>query len=313
MDPITMMAIQAGISAAPSILQGIQGARQNKQANDMLANIERPTFNIPSAATESLGISRNLASSFQMPGQAQAEQALNQQFAGTANNAINTASSSAEALAALVGANANRMNAQTNLAGQAEQSYMNRQMNLQNNLASYANWQQQAWDWNMRDKFLTDSATASAMKQAGQTNMFNALSNVAGVGANFIGGVQQQKNFDALLGTLGSGQPSMASVLRPSDPIAGDAPENPTMVNSSVSGGLAAQAAARNAPLVPSNRNYNIKSAEALSQELAKYASIYNTLPYMQGVGFNPPQPTLMPSYPTLNPTYNVPFGAFNF
>lgn len=179
-------ALQLGISAIPSVIQGVQGIRQNAQANRMLKNLHRPTLGVPTAETEALNVARNMASSFNLPNQFQAEQALNQQYAGGINNATNTASSSAEALAASVALGGNRMNAQNELAGQAANSYMLRNQNLQSILGDYAEWQQKAWDWNTGGKYLADAATASAMKQAGQTNMFNSVSNLAGMAANAL-------------------------------------------------------------------------------------------------------------------------------
>ena len=180
-------ALQLGISAIPSVIQGVQGIRQNAQANRMLKNLHRPTLGVPTAETEALNVARNMASSFNLPNQFQAEQALNQQYAGGINNATNTASSSAEALAASVALGGNRMNAQNELAGQAANSYMLRNQNLQSILGDYAEWQQKAWDWNTGNKYLADAATASAMKQAGQTNMFNAVSNLFGGAATGLG------------------------------------------------------------------------------------------------------------------------------
>lgn len=179
-------ALQLGVSAIPSVIQGIQGIRQNAQANRMLKNLTRPTLGIPTAETEALNVARNMASSFNLPNQFQAEQALNQQYTGGINNATNTASSSAEALAASVALGANRMNAQNNLAGQAANSYMLRNQNLQTILGDYADWQQKSWDWNTGGKYLADAATASALKQAGQTNIFNATSNLAGMAAESL-------------------------------------------------------------------------------------------------------------------------------
>jgi hypothetical protein len=165
----------------PEIFQFVQGYRQNKMAKDMLAKIVRPKQEIPTAVTQGLNIARNLASTNEMPGQYNAEQKLNQQLAGGVYNATNTAASPAEALAAAVALNGNRMGAQNDLAGQAAQFHYNAQNNFANALDNYGNWQNKVWETNMFDKYLTDSATASALRQAGQTNMFNAISNGVGV------------------------------------------------------------------------------------------------------------------------------------
>jgi hypothetical protein len=204
-------ALQLGISAIPSVIQGVQGIRQNAQANRMLKNLHRPTLGVPTTETEALNVARNMASSFNLPNQFQAEQALNQQYAGGINNATNTASSSAEALAASVALGGNRMNAQNELAGQAANSYMLRNQNLQSILGDYAEWQQKAWDWNTGNKYLADAATASAMKQAGQTNMFNAVSNLAGTAANGLPALVGNEDALKNLGGGGTAATNVAS------------------------------------------------------------------------------------------------------
>jgi hypothetical protein len=185
-----MSAIQAITSVAPSIIQGAVGIAQLIKGKKMQKNLNRPDMEIPDAAKEALSVARNLASSFYMPGQSQAEQALNQQFAGTAENVMNTASSSAEALGALVNANADRMGAQTNLAGQAEQSYMNRQAMLQESLGTMADWEQDVWTQNVWNKHVENANMAASLIQSGATNAFNAVKGISGVGANTMAGAE---------------------------------------------------------------------------------------------------------------------------
>ena len=185
-------------SFVPSLVQTGVGIGQLLKSRKLQKGLgDRPEMEIPDAAKEALAVARNLASSFYMPGQSQAEQALNQQYAGAAQNVMNTASSSAEALGALVNANANRMAAQTNLAGQAEQSYVNRQAMLQGELKNMGEWQFDEWMQNTWNPYAQKVSDIAAMKQAGATNLFEGFKSIAGMSASG-GGMKTPEEMEAL-------------------------------------------------------------------------------------------------------------------
>ena len=185
-------------SFVPSLVQTGVGIGQLLKSRKLQRGLgDRPEMEIPDAAKEALAVARNLASSFYMPGQSQAEQALNQQYAGAAQNVMNTASSSAEALGALVNANANRMAAQTNLAGQAEQSYVNRQAMLQGELKNMGEWQFDEWMQNTWNPYAQKVSDIAAMKQAGATNLFEGFKSIAGMSASG-GGMKTPEEMEAL-------------------------------------------------------------------------------------------------------------------
>jgi hypothetical protein len=185
-------------SFVPSLVQTGVGIGQLLKSRKLQKGLgDRPEMEIPDAAKEALAVARNLASSFYMPGQSQAEQALNQQYAGTAQNVMNTASSSAEALGALVNANASRMASQTQLAGQAEQSYMRRQAALQGELKDMGEWQFDQWMQNTWNPYAQKVSDIAAMKQGGATNLFEGFKSIAGMSASG-GGMKTPEEMDAL-------------------------------------------------------------------------------------------------------------------
>lgn len=176
------------ISAAPALFQGITGFIQNKQGRVLQKELERPVRPIPPAALEAVERAKNLSTSFYMPGQQQAQQQIDQNFSNTAQTIQQSATSGPEALAAILAASGQQMGAQNALAGQAEQSYMNRQAAVTNQLQGLASWQDTAWQWNEMKKFQEEAAAASALKEAGKTNLFGALNTGAGIAANFLAG-----------------------------------------------------------------------------------------------------------------------------
>ena len=100
MDPFTLSVIA---SAIPSLVQGVTGIVQGNKAKDMLSGLQRPTFEIPKAATQSLAQAQANAGTMQMAGQDIANQNLNQSAANALYNVNQNATSAPEALAAEIG------------------------------------------------------------------------------------------------------------------------------------------------------------------------------------------------------------------
>jgi hypothetical protein len=180
------------ISAIPSLVQAGVGLSQQRQSKKILDNLVRPTYNIPTAATEALGTARTLASSNQLPNQVQAEQAINQGTANALYNINQNATSGTEALAALTGVTANEMGAMNNLSGQAANFANSQNANLIAALGNYAQFQDRAFEYNQNQPFLFKANQAAALGGAGMQNMFNGFNNLAGVGANamMLGGAK---------------------------------------------------------------------------------------------------------------------------
>lgn len=201
-DPMTMSLIAQNapnlLAIAPAIAQGITGIQQSRRAKDILRNLNRPQFNIPTAATESLGTARTLASTNQLPNQVQAEMAINQGTANSLYNINQNATSGTEALAAITGVAANENAAMNDLSGRAAVFSQQQNQNLINQLNQYAGWQQNAWDYNVNQPYQMKLAEGQAQAAAGMQNKYEALKGGAGAMANIFG----QK---ALMETGGTG------------------------------------------------------------------------------------------------------------
>lgn len=185
-DPFTIAAIA---SAVPAITQGITGLVQGKRAKDILNNLERPTYNIPTAQKEALGTARTLASSNQLPNQVQAEQGLDQATANALYNINQNSASGTEALAALTGVYSNQMGAENQLAGQGAMFANQQNQNLINELNKYAAYQDKEFSYNVDAPFQERRAEGQALQGASMQNKFNALKDVAGIGANLAMGM----------------------------------------------------------------------------------------------------------------------------
>jgi len=192
MDPFTLTAIAQGV---PALIQAGTGIAQFVSGNRAMKNNVRPMMDIPDSAQSALGLRRSMASQMEMPGQSQAEQAMNQQVALGAQQATQTAGTSSEALGALTNMFAARMGQQNDLAGQAAQNFNMNQDKLAGELARMADWEQQQFMTNQMQPFLDKAAMSSAMVGSG---MQNAFQGVTGIGGAVAGGAMMKNQDDFL-------------------------------------------------------------------------------------------------------------------
>jgi hypothetical protein len=175
-DPISL------ISFAPSILQGAGAIGQLIAGNKLAKNNERPMYEIPAAQQEALANARNLSYDRQLAGQDAMEAGLDEQLANTNAEIQNTASSSTDALGALIGANANRMRSQTALDTEAARDYERRQMALRGELGQMASFEDKKWQLNELNPFMDKAAASSALTGSGLQNLFGAANSAVGMG-----------------------------------------------------------------------------------------------------------------------------------
>jgi hypothetical protein len=238
MDPMLVAQLA---SLVPSIAQGITGAVQSKRARNILDNLNRPQFEIPTAVTEALGTARTLASTNQLPNQVQAEMAINQGTANSLYNINQNATSGTEALAAITGVAANENAAMNDLSGRAAVFSQQQNQNLINQLSQYANWQQNAWDYNVNQPYQMKLAEGQALAGSGMQNKYEALKGASGGLANIFGQKVLMENGD------GRPQTWQDKVFNPIQPIQArdnmmlDAPATNMDVPMSTRGALTSQ------------------------------------------------------------------------
>lgn len=192
--PVPPMLIAQAASLVPSLVQGFTGMEQSRRARKILDNLNRPQFEIPTAATEALGTARTLASTNQLPNQVQAEMGINQSTANALYNINQNATSGTEALAAITGVAANENAAMNDLSGRAAVFSQQQNQNLMNQLNQYAGWQNRAWDYNVNQPFQMKLAEGQALAAAGMQNKYEALKGGAGATANIFGNKALMEN-----------------------------------------------------------------------------------------------------------------------
>lgn len=173
-NPMTVIPEAVG-NVGVGLYKFIEGRRQQKAYEEMIKNLMDPIYQIPTEATNALNQSKSLAESKQFAGQTQAEQKLDQSVANATSQAVRTATSPQELLAAVTQINANEMSAKNDLMEKAADDYLNRQMNLAGERKSYAAYEDKKQERDIYDKFYRDSAAASALRESAMRNQFGGF------------------------------------------------------------------------------------------------------------------------------------------
>jgi hypothetical protein len=166
-------AVIAGIylaSAAYSAYQANKKSKEQKAQADKLGNIKQPPFNIPQSQKDALGIAKQQASLYQIPGYRALTEKIGSQTASGYRYATETASSPVDALATASAMKDNENSALVNLGieGKKYQSDNIRQLIGQENIMSGYETMQQ--EWNTLDPYLRAKATESALRAASNRN-----------------------------------------------------------------------------------------------------------------------------------------------
>lgn len=176
MDPLTL-----ALMLGPAAIQGATGVGQLIKGNQMQKNLgPRVGYEIPESAKKALGISEQLASSYEMPGagaRRYAQDLQNQKFVAAALQAGN----SQDAMAMLTQGLQSAQEGELDYAFQSAQNYQQRQQDLQQALGDYAGYEEKkradeqlAW-YEKADR-------AAQMKGAGLENVFGAGQGLAQAG-----------------------------------------------------------------------------------------------------------------------------------
>lgn len=195
MEPATIAMLVAQLG--PAALQLIQGIKQKNQGDAMAQGITDPMYKIPEAQKESLALARSNASSRYMAGQTNLENRLDQSTANTTSDVLRGSRSSQDVLSALVGLQGQTMAGEQEIGFRASQDFNDRQGILRNELATMAGFQDKEWTNNVLNKFLRDSAAASAMRRGGIENTYQGAKrgfNAFGIAAQggLFGGTKKQ-------------------------------------------------------------------------------------------------------------------------
>lgn len=202
MDPAS--AAMMVISAIPQGFKMVDGIRQNRQANRMMESNVRPTYETPEEVDRVLQIASLLAGRDEMPGQGLLEDKLGGMLANQVRDVRNVSTGSAGALNAISRAYSSNNEGMRDIAIKSAQNKQDMMRYLNEVLQYKAAFTDKEWDYNERMRYDETAATASALKQAGLTNIYSGMEGLARIGSSSIGasagtdgnGADYTNNFD---------------------------------------------------------------------------------------------------------------------
>lgn len=156
------------IQLLQSVLQIKKGNKQKKEAREIAEKNVRPDMPIPSAILENQKMAKSMAQEG-MPSEQYTKGLKN--IDRSAVNALRGAIGRRGGLMAVGQVQATTNDALGNLNVQDANMRQRNQMNLINQTNQLGRYQQNAWDWNKRQKFIETAASASALMGAGNMNV----------------------------------------------------------------------------------------------------------------------------------------------
>jgi len=163
------MAIAQLASGGLSLLKG---ARQKREAREIASKNARPDMPIPSAILEN----QKLAKSMAQEGMASEQYTKGlKNIDRSATNALRGATDRRGGLMAVGQVQGSKNDALLNLDVADANARQRNQQGLINQNSNLARYQQNAWDWNKKQKFLETAASARALMGAGAANFNQGL------------------------------------------------------------------------------------------------------------------------------------------
>lgn len=181
--PLLLAAIPSIVGAAGKWLTG---NKQQRTADQIAKGSTRPTYSTPQGIKDNASLAAFLAANGKMPGIGTYENRIASGQARTVGGAVDTQrdpSSIAEVLAA------SDKNYNDSMADMAIKGAQYKDQNIQRSMAAknvQAQYDDKAWDWNQKQKYLSAMAASSALRNAGGMNKANAYNDVANVGTTLL-------------------------------------------------------------------------------------------------------------------------------
>lgn len=235
-----MGSASASISALPEIYRYVEGRKMKRQAQNILDKTVRPDYVIPQSETDAYAASRyNLATNSAGVRSAQSNAADRTQGAQVAAGLVG-GRDSAGTLAYLTAVDVNRNAAVANTERTAlAQKAHDLQVNL-TQAARYGALKDKEWDWNKKTPYEDAMLAASSLMKAGKENTFNAINNIAKLGASEVAkgediaqtaatGMPTDSNSKAVAGGAGAATPMATGVPEAPQAIPGIQGYNPTL------------------------------------------------------------------------------------
>lgn len=169
-------AIALGMAAIPEIIKAFQANKQLKEAQALDDSLVRPEMKIQDENIEALNLARALGGAREMPGATIAKEGIESGFANAIGQQIRFGNPDTSKLYE------SKANAITNVDLQSGQYRDANLQNLMQALNQMGGMKQEVFQFNKVQPYYEGTAAASRLREAGQTNQFDALSSLSGLG-----------------------------------------------------------------------------------------------------------------------------------
>ena len=205
---LAAMGIGAGIQGLMGLGKSIVGGIQSSRANKALKDFKFPKYTMPSELENMLSMYQQRAAANELPGQSLMENKLGAQTAFGQRAAEKYAGTSGQALGAVTGLYGQQMDAVRDLGIKFADFKAQRQNELGRAQQVMAEAQDKQWEINEWLPSQYKYNELQSQKQAGASNLWGGLQDVAGAGMNFMGAYAQQQGMQGMMPQYGQSQGS---------------------------------------------------------------------------------------------------------
>lgn len=202
-NAMKFLGIGAGIQGLFGLGRSIVGGIQSIRANRDLKNFKLPQYTIPSELDNMLDLARQRANAQELPGQSLIENKLGAQTAYGQRAAEKYAGTGGQALGAVTGLYGQQMGAVRDLGIQFANFRAQREAELGRAQQVYAQAQDKQWEINQWLPAQYKYNELQSQKQAGASNLWGGLQDIAGAGMGYMGARAQTNAMQGMMPQYG--------------------------------------------------------------------------------------------------------------
>lgn len=186
--PLAAAGGSALLGIIPSIIQAIQSKKMMKQADELESQYTRPGYEMAPSVTGMVDYAKGLTHRGDMPGGQMFRNQLGEATAAgiTAMKEMGTGAEAYGGISQLVRGEQEGLRGQqmdlANLIQQSQGQYLD-------TLGVQAGEERAKWEWEEADPYIMAAGKAAELRKSGTEGRMDAFSDMAGVGAGFLGGM----------------------------------------------------------------------------------------------------------------------------
>lgn len=198
-----MAALPLILGAAESVPNIWYGIQQNRKADKLASELQRPEFDIPESQKQALQSAENQAGMTRLPGQSTIEGRLDQITANQLNSIERLGPGGPTSINAAGQAYGQQMQKENELGVAAAENWNQNQHALRNQLDRMSEWEFKKWAWDKQLPYQNKAEAIAALREGSMRNIDNAFKDIFGGAAiaSIIGNNNEPEWLKNLLGS----------------------------------------------------------------------------------------------------------------